>query len=130
MLQDPSLNLTGTLGTEQMTVNADYLVRDGELLHLIGFDWKVLETPGHTEGSVCYYVEKEGVLISGDTLFAESLGRTDLPTGSVQKIIASITEKLLVLPEDTMVYPGHGEQTTIAHERQYNPVAVYVRRRR
>lgn len=130
MLQDPSLNLTGTLGTEQMTVNADYLVRDGELLHLIGFEWKVLETPGHTEGSVCYYVEKEGVLISGDTLFAESLGRTDLPTGSVQKIIASITEKLLVLPEDTMVYPGHGEQTTIAHERQYNPVAVYVRRRR
>ncbi len=129
MLQDPSLNLSGTMGTEQMGINADYLVRNGEVLHLIGFDWKVLETPGHTSGSVCFYIQSEDVLISGDTLFAESLGRTDLPTGSTREIIASILEKLLVLPDDTMVYPGHGDPTTIGHEKQYNPVAVYARRR-
>lgn len=129
LLQDPSLNLSGTLGTDQMSISADYLVRDGEVLHLIGFDWKVIETPGHTEGSVCYYIEAEEVLISGDTLFAQSLGRTDLPTGSSRKILDSIRDRLLVLPEDTMVYPGHGDQTTIRFERKYNPVAVYYNRR-
>ena len=112
-----------------MSISADYLVRDGEVLHMIGFDWKVIETPGHTEGSVCYYIEAEEVLISGDTLFAQSLGRTDLPTGSSRKILDSIRDRLLVLPEDTMVYPGHGDQTTIRFERKYNPVAVYYNRR-
>lgn len=130
LLLDPSMNLSGTMGTEQMSINADYLVRDGEVLHLIGFDWKVLETPGHTKGSVCYYLPSEEVLLSGDTLFAESLGRTDLPTGSMQDIVRSILDKLLVLPEDTMAYPGHGEPTTIGHENQYNPVAAYYKRRR
>lgn len=125
MLQDPSLNLTGTLGTDPTEIQADVLVKDGDILSLIGFQWKVLETPGHTAGSVCYYVEAEQVLISGDTLFANSLGRTDLPTGSMEAIVRSIREKLLPLPEDTMVYPGHGEPTTIGHERRYNPVAVY-----
>lgn len=129
LLRDPSLNLSGSMGSEQMGLNVDYLVREGEVLHLIGFDWKVLETPGHTAGSVCYYIESEGVLISGDTLFAESLGRTDLPTGNTREIMDSIQNKLLVLPEDTMVYPGHGEQTTIGYERKYNPVAVYYSRR-
>lgn len=125
MLQDPSMNLTGTMGTEADGICADVLVRDGQTLELAGFTWKVLETPGHTAGSVCYYLPGEKVLISGDTLFAESLGRTDLPTGSMGDIVASITEKLLVLPEETMVYPGHGDPTTIGHERAYNPVAVY-----
>lgn len=129
MLLDPSVNLTGTLGTDQISINADVLVRDGQILHLIGFDWKVLETPGHTKGSVCYYLPSEEVLISGDTLFAESLGRTDLPTGSMREIVKSILEKLLVLPEDTMVYPGHGDPTTIGHENLYNPVAVYYKHR-
>lgn len=125
LLQDPYLNLTGTLGTDQTSIEADVLTKDGETFSLIGFLWKVLETPGHTCGSVCYYIEAEQVLISGDTLFANSLGRTDLPTGSMREIVRSIREKLLVLPEDTMVYPGHGEPTTIAHEKRYNPVAVY-----
>ena len=95
---------------------------------MVGFDWQVLETPGHTAGSVCYYVESEQVLISGDTLFANSLGRTDLPTGDMRAIIRSIKEKLLSLPERVMVYPGHGEVTTIEHEKRYNPVAAYRRR--
>ncbi|MCI9163032.1 MAG: MBL fold metallo-hydrolase [Lachnospiraceae bacterium] len=127
LLQDPSMNLSGSMGTEQIGIEADVLVRDGEVLSLIGFEWKVLETPGHTAGSVCYYLESEKVLISGDTLFADSLGRTDLPTGDSRAIVRSITEKLLALPEDTMVYPGHGEVTTIGHEQRYNPVAVYSR---
>lgn len=128
ILQDPSLNLSGTLGTEQMGLNADYLLRDGEVLHLLGYDWKVISTPGHTAGSVCYYIESEDVLLSGDTLFAESLGRTDLPTGNVADIIRSITKTLFLLPDDTMVYPGHGEPTTIGHEKQYNPVVPYCSR--
>ncbi|MDD3251957.1 MAG: MBL fold metallo-hydrolase [Lachnospiraceae bacterium] len=128
MLGDPSLNLSGTLGTEQMGINADDLMRDGEVLKFLGRDWKVLFTPGHTEGSVCFYIASEQVLFSGDTLFADSLGRTDLPTGSSAKIVRSITETLFALPEDTMVYPGHGDPTTIGHEKQFNPVAVYCNR--
>lgn len=128
LLQDAFLNLSGTMGTEQTVIEADELVKDGDVLSLAGFSWKVLETPGHTAGSVCYYVESEDVVFSGDTLFADSLGRTDLPTGDVKAIVRSIREKLFTLPEDTMVYPGHGEVTVIGHEKQYNPVAVYPKR--
>lgn len=130
LLLEPSMNLSGSMGSEQISVQPDYLLRDNEVLKLLDCDWKVLATPGHTAGSVCYYLESEHVLISGDTLFAESLGRTDLPTGSSTAIVHSITEKLFVLPDDTMVYPGHGEPTTIGYEKQYNPVLVYMRRRR
>ncbi len=129
MLNDPSLNLSGTMGTEQVSISADYLLRDGEVLHFLNLEWKVMATPGHTAGSVCYYLPEEEVLFSGDTLFAESLGRTDLPTGSMSAIVRSIAERLLMLPDDTMVYPGHGDATTVAHEKQYNPVAAYIRKR-
>jgi glyoxylase-like metal-dependent hydrolase (beta-lactamase superfamily II) len=128
MLEDPSLNLSGTLGTDQQSFSADELVRDGQVLHLCGFDFKVIETPGHTAGSVCYYVESEDVLISGDTLFEGALGRTDLPTGSSRQIVESILYKLLVLPDDTLVYPGHGGMTTIKFEKVYNPVVAYAKR--
>ena len=82
---------------------------------------KVLHTPGHTEGSICLYFPAAKTLIAGDTLFAGSIGRTDLPGGSFEKIIRSIHEKLLILPEDTVVVPGHGELTTIGQERESNP---------
>ena len=81
----------------------------------------VLSTPGHTEGSVCLYFPSEKKLIAGDTLFAGSIGRTDLPGGSFEKIINSLHEKLLTLPDDTVVTPGHGPQTTIGQERETNP---------
>jgi glyoxylase-like metal-dependent hydrolase (beta-lactamase superfamily II) len=81
----------------------------------------VIFTPGHTEGSVCLYFPTEKKLIAGDTLFAGSIGRTDLPGGSFEKIIASLHEKILTLPEETVVVPGHGPQTTIGEEREYNP---------
>lgn len=129
LLKNDLLNLSGAMGGRKMEVTADVLVRDGEVLKLAGYNWRVIETPGHTVGSVCYLIESEGVLLSGDTLFAESLGRTDMPTGSSAKIVASILEKLLVLPDDTFVYPGHGDPTSIGHEKQYNPVAVYHRKR-
>lgn len=129
LLGDPSLNLSASMGSNQTGLRADFLVQEGEVLKLAGYNWKVLATPGHTAGSVCYFVESEEVLFSGDTLFAESLGRTDMPTGSVSDIVHSITRKLFALPDDTMVYPGHGDPTTIGHEKQYNPVAVYASRR-
>jgi hydroxyacylglutathione hydrolase len=81
----------------------------------------VLSTPGHTEGSVCLYFPAEKKLIAGDTLFAGSIGRTDLPGGSFEKIIDSLHDKLLTLPDDTVVTPGHGPQTTIGQERETNP---------
>ncbi len=81
----------------------------------------VLHTPGHTEGSICLYFPAEKTLIAGDTLFAGSIGRTDLPGGSLEKIIRSIHGKLLALPDDTVVVPGHGGLTTIGQERESNP---------
>jgi hydroxyacylglutathione hydrolase len=84
----------------------------------------VLHTPGHTEGSVCLYFEAQQKLIAGDTLFAGSIGRTDLPGGSFDKIINSIHEKVLALPDETIVVPGHGALTTIGKERQNNPYLV------
>jgi len=84
----------------------------------------VLHTPGHTEGSVCLYFSAEKKLIAGDTLFAGSIGRTDLPGGSFDKIIRSLHEKILALPDDTVVVPGHGPLTTIADERESNPFLV------
>jgi hydroxyacylglutathione hydrolase len=82
---------------------------------------QVLETPGHTEGSICLYFPMESKLIAGDTLFAGSIGRTDLPGGSYEKIIRSLQEKVLALPDETVVVPGHGPLTTIGAERESNP---------
>jgi len=84
----------------------------------------VIHTPGHTEGSVCLYFPAESKLIAGDTLFAGSIGRTDLPGGSMEKIINSLHEKVLALPDDTLVVPGHGPLTTIGEERESNPFLV------
>jgi hydroxyacylglutathione hydrolase len=81
----------------------------------------VIHTPGHTEGSICLYFPAEKKLIAGDTLFAGSIGRTDLPGGSFEKILRSLHEKVLALPEETVVIPGHGPLTTIAEERESNP---------
>lgn len=102
-------------------ITPDVLLRDGETVELAGITIKLIATPGHTHGSCCYYLEDAKLLISGDTLFQESVGRTDLPTGSMSELVRSIREKLMVLPDEVKVYPGHGEQTSIGHERAYNP---------
>lgn len=103
------------------TVQADYYEKDGAVLEICGFKIRLIATPGHTHGSCCYYLEDEKVLFSGDTLFEASVGRTDLPTGSMSTLVRSIKEKLFVLPEDVIVYPGHGSETCIADEKRYNP---------
>lgn len=87
----------------------------------------VVHTPGHTEGSICLYFPSEKKLIAGDTLFAGSIGRTDLPGGSMRKILNSLHEKLMALPDDTIVVPGHGPLTTIGEERENNPFIVTSR---
>lgn len=120
VLADPNLNLSAAYGGGYSFGDAEY-VEDGQILSLAGLEIRVIETPGHTAGGCCYYIASEGVLFSGDTLFHSSVGRTDFPTGSMGTLIRSIKEKLLVLPGDTMVYPGHMEQTTIAYEAENNP---------
>ena len=95
-----------------------------EEIALAGMTCKVIATPGHTAGGCCYYFAEAGILVSGDTLFAESVGRTDFPTGSMGTLVRSIKEKLFVLPEDTRVYAGHGESTTIGYEKKNNPFCV------
>lgn len=120
LCEDVKKNLSAMVG-RAYTVVPDEYVRDGAILTFDNMDFKVIATPGHTIGSCCYYVEKAGLLISGDTLFQESTGRTDFPTGSMSSIVRSIREKLFILPDETKVYPGHGDSTTIAYEKKYNP---------
>ncbi|MFR3676975.1 MAG: MBL fold metallo-hydrolase, partial [Mediterraneibacter gnavus] len=96
-------------------------LEDGASLALAGYQIRMISTPGHTAGGCCYYIEEEKVLFSGDTLFAGSVGRTDFPTGSMSTLVRSVKERLLSLPEDTQVYPGHMEATTIGFEKENNP---------
>lgn len=120
ILEDPKINLS-SIYTNGMTLSRVETVRDGQVLSLAGFEFKVIATPGHTVDGCCYYMENEKVLFSGDTLFQASVGRSDLPTGSEGTLIRSIKERLLVLPEDVKVFPGHMGATTIGEEIQYNP---------
>jgi glyoxylase-like metal-dependent hydrolase (beta-lactamase superfamily II) len=125
-LHDSKKNASWMMGASE-NYDADVFVSDGEVLNLAGFDIKVLHTPGHTEGGCCYYIAEETVIFTGDTLFAQSVGRTDLPGGSMSQIVRSIQEKILTLTEagnadtDVTVYPGHNDITTIETERKYNP---------
>ena len=119
-LESEQLNACWMIGRKE-TYRADLFVKDEQELDLAGFHIRVLFTPGHTKGGCCYYFPYENVVFSGDTLFQMSVGRTDLAGGSMSQIVRSIQEKLMPLPEQTVVYPGHGEATTIETERMYNP---------
>ena len=109
---------------EEIKLEADSRVDDGDLLHVGNSELQVIYTPGHTRGSSCIYCEEYKMLFSGDTLFRGTWGRTDLPTGSFEEIIDSITNKLMKLPEDTIVYPGHGKMTMIKEEM---PIYIELR---
>lgn len=98
----------------------DVHVRDGDVLRAAGAEFHVLHTPGHTRGSIGLWLPGERKIAAGDTLFRDSIGRTDLPGGDYREILKSIHEKLLVLPEETVVVPGHGPVTTIGREREFN----------
>jgi hydroxyacylglutathione hydrolase len=102
-------------------VEIDHSIGPDEKLQAGSLTANVIHTPGHTEGSICLYFPTEKKLIAGDTLFAGSIGRTDLPGGSFQKIIHSLHDRVLALPDDTVVVPGHGPLTTIGEERESNP---------
>lgn len=123
LLFEPSVNMSAAFGNA-VSYRADHYVKDGEVLAFSGLAFQVMDTPGHTGGSVCLWVEEEGVLFSGDTLFLESVGRTDLPTANTGQLVRSIRSRLFALPADTKVYPGHGAATTIGHERLYSPAAL------
>lgn len=102
----------------------DHSPKDGERVSVRGIDVTVLHTPGHTEGSLCLHVPAANLLLAGDTLFAGGVGRTDLPGGNTEKLLSSIRERLLPLPDATQVIPGHGPATTIARERATNPFLI------
>ncbi len=120
LLGDARLNVSAGAG-RACSAEADVYVKDGEEITIAGMTCRLIGTPGHTEGSCCYYFPEGGFLVSGDTLFADSVGRTDLPTGDMGRLVRSIREKVFLLPDETKVYPGHGEATEIGYEKKYNP---------
>lgn len=116
-LYNEEISLAYYINMENPELEADSRVDDGDLIHIGNIEFKVILTPGHTKGGACLYSEKEGLIFSGDTLFSGTWGRTDLPTGSFEEIIHSITDKLMTLPDETIVYPGHGKTTMIKDEK-------------
>jgi glyoxylase-like metal-dependent hydrolase (beta-lactamase superfamily II) len=102
-------------------VHVDTNAVDGTAISLGGSDFQVMHTPGHTQGSISVFIPQQNMLIAGDTLFRDSIGRTDLPGGNSRQILSSIKTSLLVLPEETVVLPGHGPKTTIGREKEKNP---------
>ena len=121
LLLDAKKNLSVFIERKVVTFEPDELLRDGQELTLAGMKIQVIHTPGHTPGGCSYYVADAGCVFSGDTLFAESVGRSDFPGGSTSALVRSVKEKLFLLPDDTVVCPGHGEETSIGHEKKYNP---------
>ena len=115
-----SARLAASAGHGPIVVTIDVAAKAGDKVRVGAAQVHVLHRPGDTEGSICLLMRSEGKLVAGDTLFRESVGRTDLPGGDGRKILQSIHDKLLVLPGETQVIPGHGENTTIAHEKASN----------
>lgn len=116
-LNNPEVNLLGYIPMTKIELEADSRIDDEDLIHIGNIEFKVIHTPGHTNGSTSLYCEKEKLLFSGDTLFKGTWGRTDLPTGGITDIMNSITNKLMKLPEDTIIYPGHGKAARIEDEK-------------
>jgi glyoxylase-like metal-dependent hydrolase (beta-lactamase superfamily II) len=122
LLSDANLNLSAPFGMPIVSPPADQLVREGDMLELGGLRLEVFEVPGHSPGHVVFVVPaKPTVVLGGDVLFAGSIGRTDFPGGSFQQLEAGIRNKLYTLPDDTVVYPGHGPATTVGEEKRSNP---------
>jgi hydroxyacylglutathione hydrolase len=121
MLTGEKKNLSELMGVSFRTKPANRILNDGQLIEQAGIILKVIHTPGHTPGGISLHSKKDGILFSGDSLFADSVGRTDFPGGSTQQLIQSIKDRLLTLPAETIVYPGHGPITTIGREKATNP---------
>jgi glyoxylase-like metal-dependent hydrolase (beta-lactamase superfamily II) len=123
MLTDPFSNLSALGGMKVVSPPADHLVHEGQPLEVLGLEWDVLEIPGHSPGHVVYVWRggEPAVVFGGDVLFRGSIGRFDFPGGDGQKLIDGIRGKLYTLPEETRIYPGHGEPTTVGLEKRTNP---------
>lgn len=121
MLTDPQANLSSAFGVALTTPPADEQIQPGQSLSLGDLTWSVLDTSGHTPGGVSYYCAEADTAIVGDTLFAGSIGRTDLPGGETRRLVKNIRNNLMSLPEETRVLPGHGPETTIGLEKRTNP---------
>ena len=119
-LENAEINRSAIHGIS-IEVKPDKLLTDCDEIRFGNTMLKVIHTPGHTPGCVCYYDAENGILFSGDTLFKETVGRTDFPTGNHEQLIQGLKGKLLTLPNETKVYPGHGNSTAIGHEKKYNP---------
>ena len=123
VLAKVEVNMTSSFGAAY-ALQADELLRDGETVEMIGTTITCILTPGHTAGGMCFYIADLQSLIAGDTLFCESVGRSDFPTGNAAVLIRSIHEKLFTLPDETKVFPGHMDTTTIAWEKEHNMVCA------
>lgn len=121
LLENAQLNASLSMYGQGYTFSGAEYVTNRQNIKAAGITLQVIYTPGHTSGGCCYYIPDENVLFSGDTLFHGSVGRTDLPTGSMGQLVNSIRDRLFVLPDETKVYPGHMEETTIGYEKKYNP---------
>jgi len=119
MLTDPAANLSGYAGEQILTDPPDGNLKEGDIVKVGNLEFKVFETPGHSPGSISLY--GQGVVFTGDALFLGSIGRTDFPGCSYETLVNSIRTKLLTLPEDTIIYSGHGPDSTIGQERDFNP---------
>ena len=118
-LESPEINLSIMMGAPEV-YNADVFLKDEQEIDLASLSVKCLYTPGHTPGGCCFYFPNEDIVFTGDTLFCGSVGRTDFPGGSMSQLVGGIKSKLMVLPDDTICYPGHESATTIGEERKYN----------
>ena len=116
-LYNDQISLAYYIKIENPELEADSRIDDNDLIHLGNLEFRVIHTPGHTAGSTSLYCEKEKCLFSGDTIFCGTWGRTDLPTSSREDIMNSITKKILILPDDTLIYPGHGKATMLKDEK-------------
>ena len=120
LLADDRLNASSMYGYHCVYTGAKAL-EDGQIVECAGTEIHVIHTPGHTVGGCCYYLPEDEALFCGDTLFCGSIGRTDLPTGSSRDLAHSIREKLMILPDETKLYPGHMDESTIGYEKEINP---------
>jgi glyoxylase-like metal-dependent hydrolase (beta-lactamase superfamily II) len=121
LLADPDLNVSRPFGFEVVSPPADRLVREGDTLVFAGLALDILDVPGHSPGHVVFVVRDEGMVFGGDVLFRGSIGRTDFPGGSFETLADGIRKKVYILPDATVIYPGHGPVTTVGHERRNNP---------
>ena len=120
-LRDPERNLSYMFPTPTLVDDADVWVKDGDEIETSGYTFQVIDTSGHTPGGISFYLKKEGIVFTGDSLFQGSIGRTDFPGGSMKELTGSIRKNLFTLPDSTVVLSGHGEQTTIGQEKRTNP---------